>query len=34
MMGAPNKNLEVTASSGMFLLATNDIFSFIKYVID
>ena len=32
MMGAPNKSLELNASSGMFLLATNDIFSFIKYV--
>lgn len=32
MMGAPNKGLELNKDSGMFLLASNDIFANIKYV--
>jgi len=32
MMGAPNKGLELNKQSGMFLLASNDIFANIKYV--
>jgi chromosomal replication initiation ATPase DnaA len=33
MMGAPNKELQIDDSSGVFLLAANDIFSIINKVI-